>query len=99
MPTPYFPQREFVMINRNNVPHKTQFELLQRKRHDLNQDNIIVLEEGAGTSYYFYSYQRTVFLGKAQNFPRRDFSQVLSNKSQHSISSNEPHIKTRCQGL
>ena len=48
--TPYFPQREFVMINRNNIPHKTPFELLERNKHNLNQGNIIVMKEGAGTS-------------------------------------------------
>lgn len=49
IPIPYFPQREFVMINRNNVSHKTQFELLERNTHNLNQGNI-VMKEGAGTS-------------------------------------------------
>lgn len=67
--TPYLPQRESVMINRNNVPHKTQFELLQRNEPNLNQGNIIVMKEGAGTSQYFYSYQSADFLGKAQCFP------------------------------
>lgn len=33
------------MINRNNVPHKIQFELLQRHRHNLNQGNIIVMKK------------------------------------------------------
>ena len=39
-----------MMINRNNVPHKTQFELLERNEHNLNQGNIIVMKEGAETS-------------------------------------------------
>lgn len=38
------------MINRNNVPHKTESELLERHRHNLNQGTIIVMKKSAGTS-------------------------------------------------